>query len=55
MKRCAHCGGKFGLVRQRWFNLQFCSRRCLDLYRDKLQQDRDRITRWFSFLARGPA
>ena len=23
--RCAYCGGKFGLVRQQWFQTQFCS------------------------------
>lgn len=31
--QCAHCGGKFGLVRQRKAFLQFCSVRCLEAHR----------------------
>jgi hypothetical protein len=27
MKGCAHCGGKFGLIRRRWHSRQFCSLR----------------------------
>jgi len=31
--QCAHCGGKFGLVRQRKAFMQFCSIRCLEAHR----------------------
>jgi hypothetical protein len=31
--QCAHCGGKFGLVRQRKAFMQFCSVRCLEAHR----------------------
>jgi endogenous inhibitor of DNA gyrase (YacG/DUF329 family) len=52
MKRCAHCAGKFGLTRQRWFNLTFCSKRCRESYLDRLAADRERLKEWFGFLAR---
>jgi hypothetical protein len=29
-KRCAHCGGPFGLVRRRRGGMQFCSAACMD-------------------------
>jgi hypothetical protein len=34
--RCAYCGGKFGLVRQQWFQTQFCSKRCREKFLTKL-------------------
>jgi hypothetical protein len=51
--RCAYCGGKFGLIRQRWFKNQFCSRRCREKFLAKLLQDRDRVQRWLDFLRVG--
>jgi hypothetical protein len=54
MKRCAHCNGKFGLTRQRWYDLAFCSKRCRDKYLDKLARDRDRLKKWFGFIDQGP-
>jgi hypothetical protein len=48
--RCAHCGGKFGLIRHRWFRNQFCSKRCQEKFLAKLVQDRDRVQRWLDFL-----
>jgi endogenous inhibitor of DNA gyrase (YacG/DUF329 family) len=50
MKRCAHCGGKFGLIRQTWFKTQFCSKKCRDRHLDRLAQDRERVRRWFACL-----
>ena len=52
MKRCAHCNGKFGLTRHRWYNLAFCRKRCRENYLDELARDRDRLKHWFGFLAR---
>jgi hypothetical protein len=52
MKRCAHCGGKFGLVRYKWYSRQFCRKRCREAYLDKLAADRDRLRRWLGFVAR---
>jgi hypothetical protein len=51
--RCAHCGGKFGLLRQRWFTNQFCSKRCRQKFITKLVQDRDRVRQWLDFLKPG--
>jgi endogenous inhibitor of DNA gyrase (YacG/DUF329 family) len=47
MNRCGHCRGKFGLVRQRWYEIAFCSKRCREKYLDKMARDRDFIKRWF--------
>jgi endogenous inhibitor of DNA gyrase (YacG/DUF329 family) len=46
--RCAHCGGKFGLTRQRWFKNQFCSKRCRAKFLAKLTQDRECVSGWIS-------
>jgi endogenous inhibitor of DNA gyrase (YacG/DUF329 family) len=51
--RCAYCGGKFGLVRQQWFQTQFCSKRCREKFLTKLTKDRDRMRRWLGFLKAG--
>jgi len=32
MKRCDHCGGRFGLVTHRFFLKRFCQRRCKKHY-----------------------
>jgi hypothetical protein len=32
MKRCYHCGGRFGLIRQRHLWKQFCRKRCKENY-----------------------
>jgi hypothetical protein len=44
MKRCHHCGGQFGLVRHRHFGLNFCTARCLEIWKlaqfDKARQHR---------------
>jgi hypothetical protein len=52
---CGHCGSsKFGLIRHRYFNLQFCSRKCKDAYLAQLASDRESLRKWFAFLAREP-
>jgi hypothetical protein len=32
MKRCDHCGGRFGLVRHRNYTFCFCSENCLEAW-----------------------
>jgi hypothetical protein len=55
MKRCAHCNGKFGLTRHRWYNVAFCSKPCREKYLDKLARDRDLLKQWFGYGARSEA
>jgi hypothetical protein len=52
MTRCAYCGGKFGLIRHRWYAQQFCRKKCRVSYLNKLAEDRQRLTRWLNFIAR---
>jgi hypothetical protein len=53
MKRCAQCGGKFGLIRHRWYSRQFCSLRCRARFFNQLAKDRDKVRRWLDFLKPG--
>jgi hypothetical protein len=53
LKRCAQCGGKFGLVRQHWYQKQFCSKRCRDQFLARIGEQRDRMRRWLSFPRAG--
>jgi hypothetical protein len=52
-KRCAYCGGKFGLVRQHWHQTQFCSKRCREKFLAKIGEQRNRVRRWLSFPKAG--
>jgi len=52
-KRCAYCGGKFGLVRQHWYQTQFCSKRCREKFLAKIGEQRSRVRRWLSFPKAG--
>jgi hypothetical protein len=40
MKRCAQCGGKFGLIRHTFLRGQFCSKICLQAYKLDLDMKR---------------
>jgi len=43
---CAHCGtSRFGPIRHRWGFAQFCTRLCLERYREDLERKR-RYLRW---------
>jgi hypothetical protein len=53
MKNCAHCGGKFGLTRHRWFYYQFCKKSCLEDFLAKLAREKDRLRKWIGFLKSG--
>ena len=48
---CAECGTtKFGLVRQRHYFLEFCSKRCKEKYLARLAQERERLKSWRRWL-----
>jgi hypothetical protein len=47
---CAHCHGKFGLVRHRWASKSFCSRKCLDQHTAWLRAQRAKGKGWFDCL-----
>jgi hypothetical protein len=45
-KRCAACGGKFGLVRHYSCRLQLCSKECVGRVRNRRDSDR----RWLRYF-----
>jgi hypothetical protein len=44
--RCAVCDGKFGLVRHYSWRTPFCSRKCIDRFRARRENDRS----WVGWL-----
>jgi hypothetical protein len=54
MKRCHHCGGRFGLVRHRHYTLQFCTARCLEIWK-RVQSERARQYQFLEWLLSGAA
>ena len=54
MKRCAQCGGKFGLVVHRLPMLRFCSRQCKAEYERQLKEVTRRRIAHLMFIAREP-
>jgi hypothetical protein len=54
MKRCHHCGGRFGLVRHRHYTSQFCTARCLEIWK-RVQSDKARQARFLEWLLPGTA
>jgi hypothetical protein len=51
-KRCCQCGGKFGLVRYRFLRQYFCSRRCMERYKELLEAEVLRRKTLFSWMRR---
>jgi len=52
MKRCDHCGGRFGLVVYRHFARRFCKKRCRERYLADLHLSAQAPKeRWLAFLA----
>jgi hypothetical protein len=49
-KRCAQCGGPFGLIRRRRAARQFCSLRCVDEYANGVRKAVEAKARWYEFL-----
>jgi hypothetical protein len=54
MKGCHHCGGRFGLTRHRHYTLQFCSARCLEIWK-RVQSDKARQYQFLEWLLPGAA
>jgi hypothetical protein len=50
MKRCDCCGGRFGLVRHRHYTFRFCSRSCLEEWKQRQYEKvrRQRFLEWLS-------
>jgi endogenous inhibitor of DNA gyrase (YacG/DUF329 family) len=55
MKRCALCGGKFGLIRQRWHSRQFCSAKCREKFLNQVANDRDKVRLRTPYESNDPA
>jgi hypothetical protein len=50
-KTCAHCGTtKWGLIRWRWYQRQFCSKKCRERFLDGLAHDNERVRKWVGYL-----
>ena len=49
--RCAHCGGKFGLVYHNHWNLRFCRKACKDDFLAKTAKGHARMRKWFRRVA----
>jgi len=48
-RRCANCGTtKFGLIRHKWYRHQFCRKKCLDQFLDKLAKDKEQFLKWLA-------
>jgi hypothetical protein len=52
MQRCYQCNGRFGLIRRRFGMKQFCSTRCVQVYKINTERTIHRIKAWMDFLAR---
>ena len=49
--RCAHCGGKFGLVSHSHFGQRFCRKGCKEKFVTKAARERMHFLKWFTGLA----
>jgi hypothetical protein len=52
--QCAHCYGKFGMIRRSAAGNQFCSARCMESYQRKIAEALEEKKRWYAYL-RHPA
>jgi hypothetical protein len=50
MKRCAHCGGRFGLIVYRWYGQRFCRAKCRERFLQELDEKRMQLKRWLNFI-----
>ena len=48
--QCAHCYGKFGMVRRGSAGTQFCSARCMETYQRKINEALEEKKRWYAYL-----
>lgn len=54
VKRCYQCGGRFGLVRYHVLRRVFCSRRCMERYKELLEAEvlrRKTLSGWLRRLS----
>ena len=51
-KRCARCGGPFGLIRRRRAGRQFCCSACMEAYDDALRRAVQAKARWLDIAGR---
>jgi hypothetical protein len=49
-RRCDTCNGRFGLIRHRFSQKQFCSKQCLDNYKSNAGRDVSSSKQWIDFL-----
>jgi hypothetical protein len=52
IRRCYQCRGRFGLVRYRLAQKQFCSKQCMAKYKADNERKLSRIKTWADFFAR---
>jgi hypothetical protein len=52
MKRCYQCNGRFGLIRYRFAQRQFCSKQCVGKFKASAEREASRLKGWIAFLAR---
>jgi hypothetical protein len=50
--RCYQCHGRFGLVRHRYALRQFCTKQCLERFRNDSGREAHRLKKWAEFLTR---
>jgi len=51
-KRCAHCGGPFGLIRRRRGGRQFCCAFCVEAFDDAMRRSVKAKARWLDLVGR---
>jgi hypothetical protein len=51
VKRCSHCGGRFGLIVHRWLNERFCRAACRQAFLVNLDEKRRHMKRWLNFVS----
>ena len=54
MKRCAHCGGRLGLIAHRTFSLRFCKLACKKAYGHKAREEVRKKISHLAVLTREP-
>jgi hypothetical protein len=50
-KRCAHCGGKFGLIHHHHWGLRFCRKACKDDFLAKTAKGYARVRKWLGMAS----
>lgn len=48
--RCYQCHGRFGLIRYRYALRRFCTKQCLERFRNDNDREAYRLKKWAEFL-----